>query len=52
MPHIASVLRHRIAQAQELRRLGVRSDGDALVVLQEDGAGAQPRSSPTRFRIL
>ena len=35
---------YRLAQAQEFLRLGVRPDGDSLVVTKEDGAGLQPRS--------
>jgi integrase len=34
----------RIRQAQELLRLGVRPDGETLVVTQIDGSGLQPRS--------
>jgi site-specific recombinase XerD len=35
---------HRVAQAQELLRLGSRPSGDTLVVTKEDGDGMQPRS--------
>ena len=34
----------RLRQAQELLRLGMRADGETLVVTQPDGSGLQPRS--------
>jgi integrase len=34
----------RVRQAQELLRLGIRPDGETLVVTQPDGSGLQPRS--------
>lgn len=34
----------RIRQAQEFFRLGIRPDGEALVITQADGSGLQPRS--------
>jgi integrase len=34
----------RIRQAQELLKLGIRADGETLVVTQETGSGLQPRS--------
>jgi integrase len=36
--------RHRIAQAQELLRLGIRVDGETFVYAREDGQPMQPRS--------
>lgn len=41
---VEELRRHRLAQAQELLRLGVRLDGETLVVTQADGSGLQPRS--------
>ena len=35
---------HRLTQAQEMLRLGMRPDGETLVVTKEDGSGVQPRS--------
>jgi len=42
---VAEELRlHRLKQAEELLRLGIRQDDDAFVYSQEDGSPIQPRS--------
>ena len=44
--------RHRLAQAQELLRLGVRSTDDAHVCLQADGASWRPSMMTAAFARL
>lgn len=42
---VADELRsHKVRQAEELLKLGIRQDGDSFVYAQEDGAPIQPRS--------
>jgi integrase len=36
--------RHFLSQAEQMLRLGMRPDGETLVVMNEDGTGIQPRS--------
>ena len=41
---IAELRAHRVRQAEEQLRLGIRVDGDSFVVAQVDGSPLQPRS--------
>ncbi|MER8520206.1 site-specific integrase [Mesorhizobium sp. M0644] len=41
---VAELKAHRIRQAEELLRLGLRPNGDSFVVAQVDGSPLQPRS--------
>ncbi|WP_292488118.1 tyrosine-type recombinase/integrase [Mesorhizobium sp.] len=41
---VAELRAHRLRQAEEQLRLGLRPDGDSFVVAQVDGAPLQPRS--------
>jgi integrase len=44
--------RHRLAQAQELLRLGIRISGDSYVVAQADGQPYQPRALSQAVRYF
>jgi integrase len=46
---VEELRRWRLAQAEELLRLGVRADGDWHVVTQADGSPLRPRSLTTRL---
>ena len=41
---VEELRRHRIEQAQELLRIGIRHDGESFVYAREDGQPIQPRS--------
>src|SRR5215467_703195 len=41
---VEELRRHRIEQARELLRIGVRQDGESFVYAREDGQPVQPRS--------
>jgi integrase len=46
---VEELRRHRLRQAEELLRLGVRAGDDTLIVLREDGKGLQPSTLSHRF---
>jgi len=41
---VEELRRHRIEQARELLRIGIRQDGESFVYAREDGQPMQPRS--------
>jgi integrase len=41
---VEELRRHRIEQAQELLKIGIRQDGESFVYAREDGRPMQPRS--------
>jgi integrase len=46
---VEELARHRVRQAEELLKLGVRQNGDTLLVLREDGVPLLPSSLTHRF---
>jgi len=46
---VEELARHRVRQAEELLKLGVRQNGDTLLVLREDGVPLKPSSLTHRF---
>ena len=46
---VEELARHRVRQAEALLKLGVRQNGDTLLVLREDGVQLKPSSLTHRF---